>query len=1449
MKKEKKIFLASIVFVLFLIGFTNACVSCCDMQLTKSVDKTNVKPGDIVTFTLKYKNIGNADCTGGGVKIQDTLDWNLNYRGSYDTLITGDTDGQGIDYSWYEIPGYDERTNTLTWNAHVVSPGEEGKIIFEVRVLEPEECGDFEITNSFKDWSLQSDWEYSNTITLFVDNDCYLPVCGNGILDDGEECDDNNLLNNDGCSSICKLEICGDGIKQANEECDDQNTNNFDYCRNNCILPYCGDNILDIGEECDLGEDNGMDSGCSAECEIECIPYCGNGILEEGEECDDNNIVDNDGCSAECEIEFPECLYNISIRYSYGNSFGTGIAINSSDTYAWVEETTARLSQGVHKIRYYVDNHEEEDNNASITVKLDSDKLISYYQNIDKSHYKTLTLDTSNLECDSFHNITVEVESESNGICIEDNPFDNLARRTIYIDCEEEHYCGDGVVDEGEECDLGNDNGVMCTPAYGGICSYCNLKCEEIIMTDGYCGDNILQGEYEECDLGEYNGMDSGCSAECEIEEECMLEIVKSVDKTNVKVGDIVKFTLKYKNVGNGLCTGTGVKIQDTLDWNLNYRGTHTKKVTGDVDGEGIYYGWQEMPGYNELTNTLIWNANIVSPGEEGEITFEVRVLEPEECGDFEIYNSFKSWSNEKGWQNSNTITLFVDNDCYCPLCGNGILDEGEECDDNNLLNNDGCSSNCRLEYCGDGVKQSNEECEDGNNVDGDGCSAECEIEEVPYCGNGILDVALNEECDMGLLNGVVCTPPYDGSCVYCSNICKEITLTDGYCGDGILQSENEECEDGNQENGDGCSSTCEIEQEECIEDISIRYSYSNSYGTGIAIGFENGTWISQISPTIPKGNYKLRYYVDNNIPNTTNYAHLTVKVDNEILSEYDYLISKYHSKTLTLDTSQLECDALHKISVNVESQHEIYCEEDDDSDNSAERYFYLSCGTICGNGILEEGEECEDGNNVDGDGCSAECEIEEEAPRCGDGIINQENETCDDNNLINNDGCSSTCKIERCGDNIKQTGEECDLGILNGVLCNPLYEGSCTYCSGTCERITLFGGYCGDGIKQSSEECDDQNTNNLDYCRNNCILPYCGDGIKDKNEYCDDGNQINGDGCSKTCRMECPDGVCTPNITIEEFIPLVWECDSRIVYEDGTRPGRITTDGEELIERINNYAFEGEQIKWKVLVMDKNGIDKVKDVYVTVDGEIEANCRRIGGTQIDPTCNARILEEEITTFNKDTMSYYECILTIETPESMYGPADITVEAEDLFGNFGDMDESEHWFLNPSVSLEIQGGLNFNSLRPGTTEYSGNVILTNGAESDSGVLLDMFISGTDFYDSSSSGAKCPTTNQLSLNRVGYYATNGAYSTLNDMEVGRTCDEEGYCKINYGRGFHDPNKFYDKNEIIQDQKVGPYYTANLLAPGADMSIVFRVEVPEPCVGNFDSGRVYFWGEAI
>lgn len=347
-------------------------------------------------------------------------------------------------------------------------------------------------------------------------------------------------------------------------------------------------------------------------------------------------------------------------------------------------------------------------------------------------------------------------------------------------------------------------------------------------------------------------------------------------------------------------------------------------------------------------------------------------------------------------------------------------------------------------------------------------------------------------------------------------------------------------------------------------------------------------------------------------------------------------------------------------------------------------------------------------------------------------------------------------------------------------------------------------------------------------------------------------------------------------DITTEKFAPLVWMCDSRIVYDDATEPGRVSSDGETLVERINNYAFEGEQIHWLVLVMDKNKIDQNIDVYATIGdsqgegNDIEANCLRTGnhdGRYYDhhnnqwkdfKQCNARILEEKVE-WNSDIMDFFDCTLTVETPLSMYGEYWVTVEAQDGDGLMGTMDENEYWFFNPVVALSVDGDLAFEDVRPGTSSYSDTILVGNDADDGSGVMLDMFISGTDFYDSSSSGARCPTTNQLELSNFRYFVTNGAYSSTNDDEVGRSNgaatqpsrdkDNEGYLNIGYGIGFNDPSPFYDGFEILQDQKVGPYYTANLLAPGAEMAITFRLDLPEPCNGDFDTGSIYFWGEAV
>ena len=135
----------------------------------------------------------------------------------------------------------------------------------------------------------------------------------------------------------------------------------------------------------------------------------------------------------------------------------------------------------------------------------------------------------------------------------------------------------------------------------------------------------------------------------------------------------------------------------------------------------------------------------------------------------------------------------------------------------------------------------------------------------------------------------------------------------------------------------------------------------------------------------------------------------------------------------------------------------------------------------FCGDGNLDLGEECDDGNTVDGDQCSSTCSIES---FCGDGNLDL-TEGCDDGNNINGDGCSASCTNES---------------------------------------------YCGDSVLDIGEQCDDGNNIAGDGCSSICTQEaYCGDGNVDAGEQCDDGNYTNGDGCSAVCTEEVAGEGCTP--------------------------------------------------------------------------------------------------------------------------------------------------------------------------------------------------------------------------------------------------------------------------------------------------------------------------------
>jgi cysteine-rich repeat protein len=78
-----------------------------------------------------------------------------------------------------------------------------------------------------------------------------------------------------------------------------------------------------------------------------------------------------------------------------------------------------------------------------------------------------------------------------------------------------------------------------------------------------------------------------------------------------------------------------------------------------------------------------------------------------------------------------------------------------------------------------------------------------------------------------------------------------------------------------------------------------------------------------------------------------------------------------------------------------------------------------------CGDGSVEAGEECDDGNDVDTDDCRNDCTLW----RCGDGVVDA-GEECDDPDPS---VCTPLCRLPVCGDGFVQEGvEECDLGEAN---------------------------------------------------------------------------------------------------------------------------------------------------------------------------------------------------------------------------------------------------------------------------------------------------------------------------------------------------------------------------------------------------------------------------------
>lgn len=135
----------------------------CKLEITKSVDREQATEGEEVDYTVSFKNTGTADCTGGGVKVVDSLDARLLYVSEqHSDNVSGG----------YSGPVYSSGDHTLRWNAHTLSPHEEGWVKYRVEVKKPKSACTEVVPNTAKITAKELNnfqtWVESNSVDLTI---------------------------------------------------------------------------------------------------------------------------------------------------------------------------------------------------------------------------------------------------------------------------------------------------------------------------------------------------------------------------------------------------------------------------------------------------------------------------------------------------------------------------------------------------------------------------------------------------------------------------------------------------------------------------------------------------------------------------------------------------------------------------------------------------------------------------------------------------------------------------------------------------------------------------------------------------------------------------------------------------------------------------------------------------------------------------------------------------------------------------------------------------------------------------------------------------------------------------------------------------------------------------------------------------------------------------------
>ena len=278
--------------------------------------------------------------------------------------------------------------------------------------------------------------------------------------------------------------------------------------------------------------------------------------------------------------------------------------------------------------------------------------------------------------------------------------------------------CGDGVVGDGEQCDLGARNDDQ---------GACRTDCMAQRCGDGFVGPG------EGCDDG--NDVDGDACSDC-VPASCGDGVVdpgEACDDGNADAGDACLPSCAVAACGDGVVQ-RDVEVCD--DGNPDDADACLTSCVPASCGDGVVHD-----GVEECDD-----------GDADETDDCLSGCTTARCGDAAVRAGVEVCDDGQNDGSYGGCTA----DCLAlaPHCGDGNVDAGEECDDANDDPTDGCSA-CLAAICGDGVvRVGAEECDDANDDATDACVPGCLL---ATCGDGFVRAGV-EDCDDGDPNGGPCS-------------------------------------------------------------------------------------------------------------------------------------------------------------------------------------------------------------------------------------------------------------------------------------------------------------------------------------------------------------------------------------------------------------------------------------------------------------------------------------------------------------------------------------------------------------------------------------------------------------------------------------------------------------------------------------------------------------------